>query len=99
VLSYYLIKTATWDPVSLGFVYANMNPSLYIFINIMPAARGHVFRHSWPCTHLLLAMLALGCRAGSWPCWSQELKMALNPVCFSWPAKILHQDTLVSIEW
>lgn len=44
VLSYYLIKTATWDPISLGFVYGSMNPNWYIFINIMPVAHGHVLQ-------------------------------------------------------
>lgn len=44
VLSCYLIKIATWDPISLGFAYGNLNPNVYIFINIMPAAHGAVLQ-------------------------------------------------------
>lgn len=67
VLSYYLIKTATWDPISLGFVCGNVSPTLYIFISIMPAAQGRVLRAFLTPHPSSVAELALGRRAGSWP--------------------------------
>lgn len=68
VLSYYLIKTVTWEPVSLGFCVRTSEPSLHIAVKAMPGCRGEAAR---------------GYRGAAGPCCSRETKTTPNPVCFS----------------
>lgn len=83
VLSYYLIKTVTWDPISLGFCVRRYEPSLHIAIKAMPGRCGEAAR---------------GCRGVLGPCCSRETKTTPNPVCFSPADKRLCTNTLDLME-